>query len=49
MLKTTITEQERQALDAFLSEHWSEFGRVASDFMTADEIENLGRKLGNED
>lgn len=49
MLEIEINEQERQAINLFLSEHWMAFGKCASAFMTDDEIDDLGRKLDGED
>lgn len=48
--KIELDDAERMAIDAFLGEHWSNFCRVADQFMTPDEIEALGDKLsGNSD
>jgi len=42
-----LNEQERMAIDAYLSEHWITFYRIAQDFMTKDEIEILAQKLSS--
>ena len=40
-----LTEQERMALCQYLGANWAEFSCVASDYLSDEEIEELGEKL----
>lgn len=43
-----LSDQERRAINEFISEHWASFKSVATNYLSDDEIEELGGKLENE-
>lgn len=45
MSGTTLTDQERIAIDSFLAERWAEFVSHAADYLSSDEIDDLEEKL----
>lgn len=40
-----LTEQERMAINAFIGENWSQFRQVAEQFLSEEEVEELGNRL----
>lgn len=44
-MNTELTEQERMAINAFLSERWESFCRTAENYLSQEEIDALAEKL----
>lgn len=40
-----LTEAERIALNEFVAGNWGEFEKTAADFLSPEEVEELGNKL----
>lgn len=47
MKTVELNDQERRALNEFLGERWGEFQEVAERYLTEEQTEELGEKLGN--
>ena len=45
---TTLTDQERRAINEYLGANWDDFTTTAEMYLDAEELEDLDTKLGTE-